>query len=399
MTFDFPLCADSVRGEKARSIVERSVSFIVSEIGPEHLEAIVLAGSLARGEGSVLLRPSGLRLLGDAEFLVVLRSPFDWDAARREMVKLSQHASRDIGEDGCLAVIEYQPAGLMYFRRNVQPSIFAYDLLHHGKVIWGRSDILSEMRSFGAEAIPQEDAVELIMNRIVEMLLFEAPSVSNGQDREALAYHLVKIILDLAGSAQAFLGRHVALYQQRQEAFMSLLDSLPDLRAALPNPGGFQEELVWATHCKLAPTDELLFSKELPARIAAVAGWAKGLWLWQMRRLLGRPGASFEELLEGYLAHEPILIRLRGWAKLYLHPLRPKGSISPVKLARFFLRASPQSLTYAAALLAYWGRTGQNGGDWIARADSLLPARSSADGEGATIAAIADLWRWLIRNN
>ncbi len=398
-TIDFPLCADTIRGEKVRPIVEQAARFLIDQVGIQRLEALILTGSLARGEGSVLLRSAGIRLLGDVEFLVILRSPFEWNQVRRQMMELSRRASRKLGEGGRLASIEYGPADLAYLRRKMRPCIFAYDLLRHGKVVWGRRDILGEVRPFGVEAIPQGDAARLIMNRIVELLTFEVETPANGFDREAHAYQLAKTTLDLAGSALAFAGRYISPYAERERGFVAMLESVPGLSEMLPNVGDFQEKLRWATECKLACTEELLFKGDWPASIAAVAGWAKALWLWQMGQLLSVPGASFSQILNRYVTYESLFGRLKGWAKLLVHPLRPQGAISPFRTARFLLRTSPQTLTYAAALLAYWARSGEDGVDWQARVNSLLPTRVSADGGAVAISEIVDLWRWLIRNN
>ncbi len=61
VTLDFPLCAEPRRNEAIRPVFERAVNFLLERIGEERLEAVILAGSLARGEGSVLLKPDGFR--------------------------------------------------------------------------------------------------------------------------------------------------------------------------------------------------------------------------------------------------------------------------------------------------------------------------------------------------
>jgi hypothetical protein len=396
---DFPLCAEPGRDQAVRPLVERAISFVVDAAGPARIEAVILAGSLARGEGSVLRDEASFRLLGDMECLVILRDTRDWPTTRRELAGLSAHATREVGDAGRLATIEYTPAGLGYLRRAIRPSIFAYDLLHGGQVVWGRPDILREVAAFTAADIPREDALRLLMNRIVELLLVDDASPPPGGPRTR-AYHVAKVALDLAGSALAFAGHHTPRYRDRPSAFRTRLGSTADLRSALPRPGDFVEMLDWATRCKLAPSDDLLFAQAPERRDPLVAAWAQAFWLWETRRLLGRPLADFNELIDAYLRHEPLGARLRGWAKLWLHPFRPRRTLSLSQTVRWALRSSPHQLIYGAALLALWSkRSAGHGAGWQARAGSLFPLRRPAATNGVTATDISDAWRWLIRTN
>jgi hypothetical protein len=249
------------------------------------------------------------------------------------------------------------------------------------------------VRPFGAEAIPPEDAVRLIMNRMIELLTLDEMT-----GPYARQYHLVKTVLDLAGSALAFSGRYRSRYAERPAAFAALLEDAGDLRRTLPHADGFIAALDRAVGCKLAPTEAVLDSISVEDERRAVAAWARGLWAWEMGRLAGRPGAPLDTLLDHWLAREPLAPRLRGWAKLWMHPLRRPGSISVLRSARWALHASPQALTYAAAMLAFWGRTEPAVTAWQPRAAALLPLRRGG-GNSVDIDDIVALWRWLIRNN
>lgn len=396
LALDFPLCADPARDELLRPLVDRSVAFLVEQVGAPRLDTVILTGSLARGEGSVLLRPDGFRVLGDIEFIFVIRPPYDWPVIRRWVSDLNRRATREIGHGGRVASIEYGPASTVFLGQKIEPGIFAYDLRRHGKVVWGRRDALQELRPFGVENIPRWDAVELIMNRMVELLVLEDGG-TDGSAPEERAYHLVKIPLDLAGSALAFAGRYVSPYAERHNAFVAMLNSMPDLRAALPEPDGFCAELARVVACKLAPTDTLLLHGASNERAVAVSSWARGFWLWEMRRLLGRPSGQFSDLLDAYISHESLGERLRHWAKFLHHPLRPSGSIAPLRIARHVWRGSPRTMTYAAALLLCWA--GQVDPRWRSRASALLPIRKKGNAHEVTASEVCDLWRWLIRNN
>jgi hypothetical protein len=393
----FPLSADPKRDAALRPSVERAVRTVVDAVGPDRIEAVVLAGSLARGEASVLLEAGTFRLLGDMEFLIVMRDASDWARTRREMATLSAHVTRSLREAGETATVEYTPAGLSYLRRAIRPCIFAHDLIHTGKVVWGRPDVLSEVRAFDARDIPREDALRLLMNRVVELMLPEESATGAEEWREP--YQLVKVILDLSGSAVAFAGRHSGSYAARAAALTELLAACPDLARALPRTGEFVEALRWATLCKLEPSEEALLRRPEALDASLVSRWAQALWIWESRRLLDRPEGTFMELLQAYVRHEPVAARLRGWVKLWLHPLRPAKTLSISRTARWILRASPQRLTYGAALIAVWGGGSPGASGQPEAAVALLPIRRRSGASSVARSEIADLWRWLVRTN
>ncbi|HEY7509967.1 MAG TPA: hypothetical protein VIG50_06915, partial [Vicinamibacteria bacterium] len=281
-----PLCADARRDAVARALVDGAVDLLLAAEGADALEAVVLTGSLSRGEGSVLFAPEGPRLLGDVELLVLLRWPFDFAAARRRMAALGREASARASRHAPPAAIEYAPAGVDYLRAAIRPSIFAYDLLHHGQVLWGRADVLREARLPAPEEIPPKDALELVMNRIVELRLAEA------EDPQARAYHLVKVTLDLAGAALASRGRHASHYAVRPAALRRLLSEDTLLGSALGDAAAFERALEAAVRCKLQPTTALLREWTSDARGRDVVRWARAVWLFQMRAWLGQSAAG-----------------------------------------------------------------------------------------------------------
>lgn len=395
-----PCCADPQRDAWLQALVKRSVRFLLHQVGKPNIEAVILTGSTARGEASVLPTASGYCLLGDLEFLVIVRAPFDWPAMRRRMNDLSRQATREMSKEGHRASIEYGPAGLMYLQRNIRPCIFAYDLSTHGRVLWSQADVMTHMCAFGVQEIPRQDALNLLMNRLVEMLVFEAPAghvvPQTAQDR---AYHLIKVTLDLAGSALAFAGRYVSRYSERSQAFCNLLDTYPDLRAALPAPDHFLATLERAVACKLKPTEAGLTWPDLAATARQHAAWGHGLWLWEAQRLLDLPATTFRNTLEAYLARETLGTRLKGWVKFLRHPLRPTHALSWPRVLRHLFCTSPQTLTYVAALLTQAGIIGEAGTDWHQRLATLAPIPLATANSEQTVQEIATLWQWLIRNN
>jgi hypothetical protein len=316
------------------------------------------------------------------------------------MHELSCRATRDIGAEGYHASIEYGPAGRVYLQRNIRPSIFAYDLRTHGRIIWQQVDIWPDIRPVSVEEIPREDALNLLMNRLVELLMLDArrcrADLRSMQDQ---AYHLVKVMLDLAGSALAFAGRYVSRYSERSRDFRDLLDASPDLCATLRDVDHFVATLEQAIACKLDPTDTCLALPDPAAATRQHTVWSLDLWLWEAQHLLGLPATTFRHTLEAYLARETLGARLKGWGKFLCHPLRPAHALSWPRVLHHLFRTSPQTLTYAAALLVQAGMAGETGPDWRQQVAVVSPVPLSAAHSGRAAQDIGALWQWLLRNN
>src|SRR5262249_31702226 len=93
MSLSFPPCREPPHEARIRDALERCVAFVTERLPPSHLVAIVLTGSFARGEGSVLPRGEALRILGDLEFFVVLPAGDAVRAERRHFASWGRQAS------------------------------------------------------------------------------------------------------------------------------------------------------------------------------------------------------------------------------------------------------------------------------------------------------------------
>src|SRR6185369_6168639 len=273
--------------------IEHCVHVLRERLG-SRLVGIVLTGSFARGEGTVVPIDGHLRVLGDIEFLVILPHGRDYRALRPALAGWSRQVSQTLGEQGVRVDVEFGPAEESYLRRRARPSIFVYELRTHGRVVWGPADLLRRIPPFGADAIPRADAVHLIFNRAIEQL--DAWDRVGGLSCEALfdvAYQRLKLRLDLAGSALAFAGRHVSAYAARPRAFAALLDGTPTLAALLPP--AFVDDLGQAARAKLAPgladvlpagppaQQRAWVRAEIQRHVAAVAAVLR----WELGQLLG----------------------------------------------------------------------------------------------------------------
>jgi hypothetical protein len=404
MMATFPLCAEARHEAAIRSLLAGCVDFVRGRLSPERLCAVVLTGSFARGEGSVMSAGGGIRVLGDLEFFVVLTHGGDYQRLRAEMTTWGPTAAATIGAGRVRASLEFGPVHVGYLRR-AGPSIFVHDLRHHGKVLWGPADLLEQIPAFGPEAIPREDALRLLLNRTIEQLEAHERLATLAEDEVLdLAYQGLKVVLDLAGSALAFNGVHCASYAERPRGLARLLRETPSLARRLP--GGFEPELARATLAKLSPDDYDLIGaagdtltarrRALREQIVRAIPATLGLLTWELEQLVGA-GDDLDGLVERYLRAQPLARRLREWSKLLINPLPAPLPLSASAAVRLFARSTPRALIYAAGVRAYRELAGRPDDD----ADRLLPIARAAGlrDRAARRRAIVALWRWCVRNS
>jgi hypothetical protein len=401
----FPLCAESRHEAAIRGLLEGCVDFVRRRLSPPTLRGVILTGSFARGEGSVLSMPWGLKVLGDIEFFVVLERGSDYQRLRPEMTTWGSVAAATLGAGRVRASLEFGPVALAYLRR-ADPSIFVHDLRHHGKVLWGPPDLLDEMPALRAEAIPREDALRLLLNRTIEQV--DAHDLVPALDADAVldvGYQQLKIVLDLAGSALAFNGLHCASYAERPPRLARLIRETPSLARRLPP--GFERELARATAAKLAPDDydfagtdgETLADRRraLRERLVGLAPAMMGLLAWELEQIVGAHD-DLDVLLDRYLAAQSLGRRAWEWTKLLRNPLPAPLPLSPLVAARLFRRSTPRALIYAAGVRAYRGLAGAPDGEPIERWLPLARGARPRD-PAARRRAIVALWRWCVRNS
>jgi hypothetical protein len=401
---DFPLCPDAGHEDAVRHVLVRCREHLGQRLG-DSLAALVLTGSFSRGEGSVMTDGAVPRVLGDIEFLVVLSDAAAYRRLRTAFAGLSGEVS-DLVRDRLHVDIEFGPVELGYFRHRARPSIFVYDLVRHGKVVAGPPEILRHVPAFAARDIPREDAVHLVLNRMIEQLeAYDRADALAGQALRDATYQRTKLVLDLAGSALAFAGRHEPSYAARPPAFARLLRDEATLARALPS--GFLAELEEAARLKLAPGAgaDILPEPLAPGpqrawirnRIAAGVPAAAAVLRWELRTLLAADG-ELPELLARWMRGQPWRRRAWDWAKALLHPSPPPVPLGWTRAARLALASTPRALLCTAGALAYLN---------LHRPTARPPAigrllfvrRAHRRHPAVQRRTITSLWRWCVRNS
>lgn len=316
------------------------------------LHAAVLTGSLARDEASFVAGGGSWALLGDAEFLLVLKPDVRLPTAAW-VEALSAEIERDLAGRRLSAHVSLAVVHDDYLRR-LRPSIFAYELRACGQVVSGDEGALGLIPAFTPAEIPLEDAWRLLCNRLVEHLdAFRRQCLSPSGRTDELRYSTVKLNLDLATSLLVFLKAYEPGYVARARRLAALArgnfpgDALPFPIAEL---SGRVED---CTHWKLNPGSDLGGPwTDWEASVAL----ARRLWRWELERMTGvAPGVPDDVLWARWMRQQRPWSRVRGW----LHVARAQGWHRGwrhwPRWVRLSWRSSPRYCVYAAATKLLFG--------------------------------------------
>lgn len=415
MSRAFPLCRQPRHEARMRGALDACVRLLAERLPAPALHAVVLTGSFARGEGSVLPRGGVLHVLGDLEFFVIVDTATRARQLTRPLADWSGEASARLARCGVHATVEFGPLALPCLARRARPSIFLHDLREHGKTLWGARAALELIPPFGPAAIPREEALFLLFNRMIEQLdAWDRLDEPDGDVLLDVAYQRVKLTLDLADSALAFAGGHVALYRRRPAAFAGLVAETPSLATLLPP--GFSAELTDAARAKLDPASagdwplagsRTVLRERLRRQIVAAAPATTALLAWELtalldgERLAGSAIEALPALLARYARTPSLARRLRDWAKTLVNPRHAPFPITRARLARLALASTPRALLYAAGGLAYLGLAGHGDARFVEAVTGMLPVSGTAVPRepGAQRRAIVALWKWCVRNS
>jgi len=335
-----------------RAICERTVELVVAECGGD-IKAIILTGSLARQEGTFVYEAGGWQQFGDAEFLLV----FEERAAlplNENLLNLQRAVESELLTRGLQCKISLAAVHPKYLRQ-LRPHIFAYELLTHGRVLWGEP-VLSSIPRFLPTAIPLEDAWRLLCNRMIELLEVSVGITDELREvpKEAF-YQSVKLYIDMGTSFLVFARGYEPTYACRAEKMRSLQMQSSTANDCPLNLARFAERVVACTQYKLSGADRLQLP-DLHEQPSSLALWqeviadAHYLWRWELSQLTGtKVTLTDRELIKRWMRQQPVKERLRGW----LFVLRREGWQRSwrkwIGWARCTLRGSPRYCVYAAA--------------------------------------------------
>jgi len=232
-----------------RDHLEQIVAAITARVSPQ---TIILYGSTARGEASVLAEGEHITMLSDYELSVVGRSP----RLRRLLAELSRQMTERLGVS---TGINWMRPGRLWTNHTknlafgkAAPSIFMYELKSAGRVIYGQ-DLLRVCPPIHPTDIPLTSGIALLLNRLAEALAY-LPCAGEPHARLDTLMWINKVVLACADALLLSAGQYHYSYAERGRRFAQASDAFSPLIAQAPAMPALVER---AVEFKLRPRLDL----------------------------------------------------------------------------------------------------------------------------------------------
>lgn len=332
-----------------RSAVVQQICEVVTAEGRaafgNRMIALILTGSAARGEATIVNSGHGWDVLGDAEFLAVLEPVPETKASARADTVMHESMQK-LRALGIRVTVDLGLVDPPYLK-GLPPHIFSHELRSCGKVVFGDPSVLRLIPRFSARDILCEDAWRLLCNRMIEQLRF----VRDLEDLDShitdeLHYATVKLFLDMATSYLVFAESYAPSYCDRAKRLDALAD---DPCGETPFPlRKFATRVEECTAWKLSG-DEQDANSRLKLWREAIS-YMRRLWRWELIQLTGSRGElTIAGLSRRFAQQQELKQRLRGWASVAKRRGWLKSARQWPRWMKLGFRSSPRYLVYQAA--------------------------------------------------
>lgn len=208
-----------------RSFLRSSSSYILDRLDDRNVRALILTGSFALDEGSVVFAPSGPVFLSDVDLVLVLSSRETHAAAYRLRCELGKGCEELFPEAVFSGRIEIGTFLLEELKRlPARPGVF--DLRSHGVVLWGDRDVLAQIPAYREEDIDGDEALVLVENRMMSLL--KAYPAEDGGVKDlshAFCYEVARVHTDIATAALCIDRSYRSGYGQRARLLAERVDN------------------------------------------------------------------------------------------------------------------------------------------------------------------------------
>ena len=205
---DFKLARNDHEDDILREIGLNALTYLFDHVNSKEIKCLLLTGSLANGEGTVIKYGSSL-IASDFDFVVYL-NPFYYLKNKRNFGALSQQVSTLLKQKGFGTHVVFLPATIP-FNRNLGfavSNIYEYENAVASRCLLGKKPLFNE-----SVKPTKKDALELTFTVVGELLFADVPKLSQVEQ----TYVYAKRSLTLLNSLLISRGFFSATYQERIE--------------------------------------------------------------------------------------------------------------------------------------------------------------------------------------
>ena len=204
-------------------ILDRFLPAVAEEIDSlrlPKLHSVVLGGGYGRGEGGVRHTPSGGKLYNDLDFFVFAdeAAPHEAQKIDRELKNLSGKWEKQLG-----IAVDFGPAKNLSALKAVSHTLMFQELLRGWLPVWGQADLDQWIEPLDAAKIPYSEAVRLLLNRGMGLLLAGNYLKENRDDADFIVRNMNKAYLGGGDALLIAAGKYCWRGPDRVSAFQEYI--------------------------------------------------------------------------------------------------------------------------------------------------------------------------------
>ena len=201
--------------EHFNPFVGRCAELIADRIGWGEVRAVILGGSFALGEGSVLHEGGITTFLSDVDLLAIVdsrESLFRALTMKNELGAACEGLFPEAVFWGRVDVGVVTRGELPFFPKS--PGV--YNIRHCGRVLYGNGEVLQEMPDFGKGELDPDEAAILLENRMSSLLGW-LPGEKRGSEpwRREFMYQIARAYTDILTAVLVAAGEYIPGYRDR----------------------------------------------------------------------------------------------------------------------------------------------------------------------------------------
>ena len=393
----FTALDDPLVDQTVETHLQRIVAGVRSRMEPQ---AIIIRGSFARGEGSVVMQDGALRFLSDYEIDVVTLSP----RYRSLFRGLSRQFTAELGVETSLRWVRPD-----YLRRNrVGPlpmgpapiTISLYESRYGSLTLYGR-DLSHLGPTVDPCQIQLDSGIRLILNRMAESLYYTPGASDIAHDELEVLHWVNKTVLACAESLLLLWGQYHFSYAERGRRFAALANARLGF---MHDQGVILSALVArATEFKLRPRRSL-YPHTVQEAWLEVVPICDRVFRYLVEQVLGFSIDDYARFPEQYLQH--MFAASRSLSPLHSATLRALDVYKYLRSGRLprglLLAYRVPQVVYAVVPLVFAGWAGNREGlasmlsevrRWLAMIGPLEPPESDPRKEWDALRKHM-LWAW-----
>lgn len=207
ISLDFAMASSDSEDLILRAIAKEALDFLLNNVDFNRIRCILLTGSVANGEGTVI-RCSSSMITSDFDFIIYMDLPY-FVRNRTRLLDLSRKISAKFLEKNMQTHILFLPSTqflpLSIFRI---PAIYEYEFASASKCVFGKVPRFSK-----SKRPSKKDALELVFTVVSDLVFLQLRNISKVEE----TYVYAKRALTLLNSILIFQGLFAETYQKRMD--------------------------------------------------------------------------------------------------------------------------------------------------------------------------------------